>query len=274
MELTKRVISAAVMILICLAAIWLGGWFLAGLASVVGVLMMLDVSNALKSGGYRVNRIILLACAILLPVALYFFGMTGYALVCCAALVACAICMIFASTPDFKSFFAEIFALVYPLLPAAVLIQVSMYDMRTLSRNGTILVISAVACACISDAFAYFGGRLFGKKKLCPQISPKKTIAGSISSFVGGTLCSTVLFFLFNTSVQLGAVAWIITGFLCGGLAQIGDLTASMLKRFCNIKDYGKYIPGHGGIMDRMDSISLCLIPIALFAEIFIEGVL
>ena len=77
-----------------------------------------------------------------------------------------------------------------------------------------------------------------------------------------------------NMLTEIGWIMWLVIGLLCGGFAQIGDLIASMLKRFCGIKDYGKYIPGHGGVMDRMDSISICLFATVPLAHIFITEIL
>lgn len=102
-----------------------------------------------------------------------------------------------------------------------------------------------------TDIFAYFTGVLFGKHKLCPTISPKKTIEGSI----GGILGATLLCYLFGWILPYMAIHCLILGLLCGVVSQIGDLTASIFKRHMGIKDYGKLIPGHGGILDRFDSV-------------------
>lgn len=103
-----------------------------------------------------------------------------------------------------------------------------------------------------TDIFAYFSGYLFGKHKLCPRISPKKTVEGAI----GGILGSTILCLLF---LQFFLPDLLIHGFPIGILGsvfgQIGDLTASSIKRKTAIKDFGKLIPGHGGVLDRIDSL-------------------
>lgn len=103
-----------------------------------------------------------------------------------------------------------------------------------------------------TDIMAYFSGYAFGKHKLCPKISPKKTIEGS----VGGTLGSVVLcgLFSFFFAKEL-LIHCLIIGVLGGIISQFGDLTASIFKRKMGIKDYGNLIPGHGGIMDRFDSV-------------------
>lgn len=103
-----------------------------------------------------------------------------------------------------------------------------------------------------TDIMAYFSGYAFGKHKLCPKISPKKTIEGSI----GGTLGSVVLCGIFGYLVMPRLlVHCLIIGVLGAIVSQFGDLTASIFKRKMGIKDYGNLIPGHGGILDRFDSV-------------------
>lgn len=105
--------------------------------------------------------------------------------------------------------------------------------------------------AWMTDTFAYFSGYFFGKHKLIPEISPKKTIEGSIGGIVGSIFSCVVFAYIFDFSL----IHMSIVGGLGSIIAQIGDLFASAIKRFLGIKDYGKLIPGHGGILDRFDSI-------------------
>lgn len=121
--------------------------------------------------------------------------------------------------------------------------------------------------AWISDTCAYAGGSLFGKHKLCPGLSPNKTVEGSISGFIGSVIisgiygCALSYFTSFNENVLL---ACLIIGAACGVFGQLGDLLASGIKRDRGIKDYGRLIPGHGGIMDRFDSV-IFLTPLVYF---------
>lgn len=120
--------------------------------------------------------------------------------------------------------------------------------------------------AFITDIMAYFSGYFFGKHKLCPKISPKKTIEGSI----GGTLGSIVFSGLFGYFAM--PELWIhclIIGALGGVISQFGDLTASIFKRKMGIKDYGNLIPGHGGILDRFDSV-LFTAPLVYYYIVFV----
>ncbi len=111
--------------------------------------------------------------------------------------------------------------------------------------------------AFVTDTFCYFSGMLFGKHKLIPRISPKKTVEGSI----GGTLVCVLAFIAYGaivshfTELDPDYLALSFTGLILAVVSQIGDLVASAVKRNYGIKDYGKLFPGHGGVMDRFDSL-------------------
>ncbi len=118
-------------------------------------------------------------------------------------------------------------------------------------------VILAIASACIADTGAYFTGSLLGRHKLCPEISPNKTVEG----FFGGIVLDIVVMLLFGLiyghiiGVTIHYPWLIFTAIVCAVISVLGDLTASVMKRQIGVKDFGNLIPGHGGIMDRMDSV-------------------
>lgn len=148
---------------------------------------------------------------------------------------------------------------------------------RDNSQHGVFFLVLGLCGAWIADSGAYFTGVAIGKHKLCPEISPKKTIEG----FVGGIISTAVVFVacfaVYNNLIAenpmknelLSYVAVAVTGALCAVIGTVGDLTASMIKRQIGFKDYGKIMPGHGGLMDRFDSVLFvlptfyCLITIA-----------
>lgn len=108
----------------------------------------------------------------------------------------------------------------------------------------------------ITDTAAYYSGKFFGKHKLCPEVSPKKTIEGSLGGLIGAAIGCTILGVVANMYITpIPVYHFIIIGILCGVFSQFGDLVASSVKRYVGIKDYSNLIPGHGGIMDRFDSI-------------------
>jgi len=129
-----------------------------------------------------------------------------------------------------------------------------------LTRNmedGFIYLLLVFIGAWIPDTFAYFSGRFFCKHKFLP-ISPKKTVEGSIGGIVGAVLVITAYGLIMqNYSYMEGVnkVHFVILGIICGVISQLGDLAASSVKRFAGIKDFGKLMPGHGGALDRFDSI-------------------
>ena len=115
-----------------------------------------------------------------------------------------------------------------------------------------ILIWMVVLSAFGSDIFAYFTGRALGKHKLCPNLSPKKTVEGSIGGVLGAVVLCGLFAYIFARHYFVDAL---IIGFFASILSQFGDLVASSFKRKMGIKDYGNLIPGHGGILDRFDSV-------------------
>ena len=129
----------------------------------------------------------------------------------------------------------------------------------------TFMLLFVFVCTMLTDTFAMLTGALFKGPKLCPKISPKKTISGAIGGVVFGLIGTLLLFLIFNTNDNFVAVyeiypkfsvfALIIMAFIGSVISQFGDIFASFIKRKANVKDYGSFLPGHGGIMDRMDGM-------------------
>lgn len=167
-------------------------------------------------------------------------------------------------------------------LPLAVTILLYLRDIdkhfpeqNYTTEHGLFLILFAMFCAWMSDAFAYFGGRFFGKHKLAPKISPKKTIEGVISGALGCILANVILYAVFDNLVfaepHNNYLAIIIMSIPLSLIGVCGDLTFSALKRNYEIKDFSNLVPGHGGVMDRFDSEVFVLV--ALYAIINIFGV-
>ena len=139
------------------------------------------------------------------------------------------------------------------------------------SDNGKLLLPLIFIGSWGTDTFAYLSGRLFGRHKLIPSVSPHKTIEGS----VGGSLCCAALFALYGaiissvTELTANYTALILTGLFISVISQIGDLNASYIKRVHKIKDFGNIFPGHGGMFDRFDS----LIAVVPFIFVFILAI-
>lgn len=151
----------------------------------------------------------------------------------------------------FYDVISSFFMLIYAVLFLCHLMLVRSVE------HGAILIFLPFLGAWMPDTFAYFTGKLFGKHKLIPDISPNKTVEGSVGAVLGCVL----LFLLFGVvtervcGVQVHYIPLLVLSVLCGIFAQFGDLAASLIKRECGKKDFGNIIPGHGGILDRVDSL-------------------
>lgn len=159
------------------------------------------------------------------------------------------------------------FAAFYGLyLGAGVFSVVAVRDM------APVLYLAVFIGPWVSDAAAMYTGKLFGKKKLCPNISPKKTVAGAIGSMVGTLLVFTVFALIINLGYgkDYSYLAFILLSVPFGIVIQLGDLSASVVKRFFGVKDYGSLLPGHGGAMDRCDSVlptAICAYAVCFVAQ-------
>lgn len=135
-------------------------------------------------------------------------------------------------------------------------------------ERGAWLMLFVAVCVWATDTFAYFVGRFLGRHKLAPQLSPGKTIEGSIGGFLGAVLVGAG----FGFWIHLPLIHGLAIGALAGIMGQIGDLFESALKRELGIKDFGRVLPGHGGALDRFDSL-LFVAPLAYLYLHFLAGI-
>ena len=152
----------------------------------------------------------------------------------------------------------------YPTAMLSTMILANAFSDASALALLLIFVISPVA-----DTFAFFVGSVFGGKKLCPSISPKKTVAGAVGGVVFGTGASVVLYCLYTLAVGyeyagVGSpwLMFVVVGFITSVMTVFGDLVESVIKRHLGLKDMGKIMPGHGGLLDRIDG--------TLFASTFV----
>ena len=164
---------------------------------------------------------------------------------------------------DMQTFAVSALPLAYPsLLALTMLLSNALPEPKGFLALLTLFVISPC-----SDTMAFLTGSLIGGKKLCPRLSPKKTWSGAVGGVVGGAIGSLLVYFVFkNDALTLDffspALLFVLVGLFASILTEIGDLFESFVKRRCGIKDMGNIMPGHGGIMDRIDGM--------LFASVLI----
>lgn len=210
----------------------------------------------------------LLLCVAIYPLW-YFLGYKGILIALSLSICLALAVFTFKAEMELKDLLATIFSLIYPMALVSLAFALS----REFPCGGTFAISFAIFLPVFSDTFAYLVGSTLGKRKLCPSISPKKTVAGAIGGLLGSVLCAVTFFLLFDLyavipvgyvsfsdSVAVRAVVFVVLGIVGGVLAEIGDLAASRIKRTMNIKDFGNIFPGHGGVLDRLDSIMFTLV--------------
>ena len=154
-----------------------------------------------------------------------------------------------------------IFAVVYVTLPFAFALGLPKFSTLDSTKPFTLEIFMLFVLIWSSDTFAYLTGKFFGKHKMAPKISPKKTWEG----FAGGVVLTLILCFFVEHYFPELRGNWIIVGFLVSVFAPLGDLVESQLKRSFAVKDSGNIIPGHGGVMDRLDSFIICVPVVYLY---------
>ena len=210
----------------------------------------------------------LLLCVAIYPLW-YFLGYKGILIALSLSICLALAVFTFKAEMELKDLLATIFSLIYPMALVSLAFALS----REFPCGGTFAISFAIFLPVFSDTFAYLVGSTLGKMKLCPSISPKKTVAGAVGGLLGSVLCAVTFFLLFDLyavipvgyvtfsdSVAVRAVVFVVLGIVGGVLAEIGDLAASRIKRTINIKDFGNIFPGHGGVLDRLDSIMFTLV--------------
>lgn len=203
----------------------------------------------------------------------YFISVKNAILICiCFALLsALIILIIYKLSNDAKKLKNNFLYLILPLLYPSILL-LSMLVLNGLSK-GFIGLLLVFVISPLSDTFAYLVGMTYQKikkgnaKKLCPCLSPKKTVAGAIGGLVGGVIGGILVWLIFrpNFSMMPSVLLLSVIGLVGSIATEIGDLFESLIKRKVGIKDMGKIMPGHGGVMDRIDGILFCSTVVFIF---------
>lgn len=262
-----RLVSGIVLIIIAILAFVLGGPVLAGILLAISLVAFRELTKVLqvagkdlsapsenKRKGFNVLEIIGMIGVILYYMVIYFSGAEVLQLMC---IVGVFMAMMFAYVAVFPRYQAEhVIGAFFSFIYAPVML--SFVYLTRMCPQGIYMVWMILISSWGSDTCAYVVGKLIGKKKIFPVLSPKKSLEGCIGGVLGAALIGGVYGHFFVEAVFPDqTVKWIIA-FICGVgavMSQVGDLAASAIKRNHDIKDYGKLIPGHGGIMDRFDSM-------------------
>ncbi len=285
----KRVITAAILIVIMALGIWFQGWPLRAILLVSMLMSTSEMYRAFRKIGYDPVRWSgYTYCVLAVLAQAYYANLTGgmfesispamFALI--IGLLLAMTVIIFKGKVAFDSLMSTVFPMLYPGLFFSLIITLQDLHSRVIS---TLALVLTFFIASVNDTFALFIGLRFGKHRLSPQISPKKSVEGSIAGLVSSVVFAMLAPWLTQRlalsypamQAQLAASplpplwAFALLGLVAGGLSQIGDLVASLVKRHCGIKDFGTIFPGHGGMLDRMDGILFCGVACYVFFKIY-----
>ncbi len=262
----KRILYAIPALALLFSTVYFYGLYAQLIVAAVAVLCMHEMMGAVSSVG-RPMKVLGYGYALLLyPAYMFIGGIAGVAILTAFGIMAVFTHLVF-SGRDAMDGLITVLPMLYPGLFFAFLMGLFCIEPPNISR---FLVIIAFGAAVMTDTFAYFCGRLFGKRKLIPKVSPKKTVEGAIGGLGFGTCTVVLLGVLLQQSfdVYMNPLWYGLLGLILSAMTQIGDLAASLVKRRLGIKDYGHIMGEHGGAMDRLDSV-LFISP-AVFAFYFI----
>ncbi len=264
---TKRLISSIILVVLAIIILCRGGAFLYGIMmaiSLIGMYELYRVMNIEK----KALGIVGYLTAISYYLLVWFDGHHYVTLMAIVALMVLMALYVF-TFPKYKT--DEVTVAFFGVFYVAVMLSY-LYQVREMA-DGIYLVWLIVISSWGCDTCAYCSGMLLGKHKLVPVLSPKKTIEGAVGGAVGALLLGLLFAFLFGdnlTELVNPYVTCASACFIAALISQVGDLAASAIKRNHDVKDYGHLIPGHGGILDRFDSV-LFTAPAIYFALTFLK---
>ena len=269
-ELTTRILLALVGIPLTLGLIFAGGWVFVAALGAVAAIGAWELYRMARAAGNEPldNAGIAIAAAIPLAVHAGYLGVfrvsLTMAMLVFMALLATVIWARGTAGKPLVTLGLTVVGIIYPGL-VAYMYPLRYHDYAVGALAGTVLVMFPIAVTWATDTGAYAFGRMLGKRKLIPSVSPAKTIEGALGGLLIAVL-GTWLYvtFLMKPFAQLSVLPLgiVLFGLAVGVVGQIGDLAESLLKRDAGVKDSGKLLPGHGGILDRFDSL-LFVLPVA-----------
>ena len=259
-----RLISGIVLVAVALLTICSGGWILYGTLTIVSLIGMFELYRAVKVQKQGEN---LLAVVGYLGVILHYILLSlGYSEYTMMNLIIVLIAMMFVYVFSYPKYHAEqVMAAFFGVVYVGVMLSY-IYQTRMI-RDGAFLVWLIFLCSWGCDTCAYCVGMLIGKHKMSPVLSPKKSIEGAVGGVAGAALLGVI----YAAATQGKMAEYALICAVGALISMVGDLAASAIKRNQGIKDYGKLIPGHGGILDRFDSVIFTAPVIYFLSLVMIE---
>lgn len=249
-KLLTRTTSGAIYALLIVACLFIGPFTTTLLVVCMAWLCCSEFFRMTRMGGRMPNEIYGLSAAILFPLAAYFRGVAGLAVVLLLFLVAIAAWYVATPRAGIGDVAVSVFGPIYTSFAFSAIVLVRVSDKGV---HGALLTLGVMLSLWANDAVAYLVGSRIGSHKLAPRISPNKSWEGFWAGLVGSVAVWVVLALagVANIGVPLAAVVGLVVGIV----GVVGDLFESRIKRGVGVKDSGNLIPGHGGLLDRSDSL-------------------
>lgn len=251
----KRLISGVVLVLAALATIISGDMVLLLTLLLTSLVGLFELYRAVRVQEKSFSMLAAVGYAgTLLYYLMLLFGLEAYSMIGLIFLLAAFMSVYVFTFPKYRSeqVMASFFGVVYVSVMLSYIYQTRMME------DGAFLVWLIFLCSWGCDTCAYCVGVLFGKHKMSPKLSPKKSVEGAVGGVVGAAVLGAVYAAVIGKYLQTDSNHVVMYAAICAAgalISMIGDLAASAIKRNHEIKDYGKLIPGHGGILDRFDSV-------------------
>ena len=250
--LKYRILSALIGVPILVLIFRMGGWLFLALNLIVVTLGIFEYFKLAENKGVKVNKFLGTIFGIVLITVTYLTGEPQFlygTLILGLIIILLKQILVKVNESAIFSTAVTYFGVCY--IAGLFSHLILLYNSEISLQSGKLIVWVPILATWFTDTGAYFIGLSLGEKALAPEISPKKTIEGAVGGLTSSILVTVLLALYFNIALYHG----VILGVLIGVIAQLGDLSASVFKRDSEIKDSGDIIPGHGGILDRIDSL-------------------
>ena len=254
----QRVITALILTAVAVALLAIGGVVLAAAIVAIICFAVYEEYGALqKAGHHPLSWPTWLGLALCVPLLAIGGAKLLIAVAIGVALLTIA-CVIFRREPNLEDILYSLVPFVSLVLPGMAMLALTAVHPKSVQLTYLCLMI---AIPCVGDIFALYVGSSLKGPRLCPAVSPNKTISGAIGGLVGSLIAALLvggIAYLFAVQSRTVLPAWwhyVLLGLIGGAAGQLGDLFASLIKRHCGIKDFSNLFPGHGGMLDRLDSV-------------------
>lgn len=282
-SLLQRVISVLVLLPLIIAIVWWNYWAVAVVLAGVVAISLLELYGTLTHGGYQPQRWIGLASALALVATVAVQPGGTFPNLLGLVLTAIVIGSLLAELPRSRGertlaswgltvagalYVGWLFSFIVAL--RAIDVPLRDYPLAQIGLpSGAAWVFAVMAITWLQDTFAYFVGKRFGRTKMAPDLSPKKTWEGAIGGFCGALVGAILSIYVFCLPITIPQA--LLLGAVGGVVGPLGDLAESLMKRQLGIKDAGTLIPGHGGVLDRADSLLFCA-PVLYYLIVLMVG--